>query len=85
MTIIETGTAADAIAARLVEYLTNAEAQAIVTRLGGVPSNRKDAILESADPFQAMTGAIAASNGVQDIGLTSEFAAPVRAQHFPIL
>ena len=85
MMVVETGTAADAMAARLVEYLGDAGAQEITTRLGGVPSNRKDSILDSADPFQAQTGAIAAENGVQDIGLTSPFAAAVRAQHFPIL
>jgi ABC-type glycerol-3-phosphate transport system substrate-binding protein len=83
--VVETGTAADAMAARFAEYLEDANAQAIMTRLGGTPPNRKDAILQSADPFQALIGAIAAENGVQDIGGTSPFAAAVRAQHFPIL
>lgn len=83
--VVETGTAADAISARLIEYLTNAESNAIITEATGYPSNRKDAILESADPLFAQTGAIIAANGTQDVGLFSPVYSAVRAQHTPIL
>ena len=81
----KTGTYADVMAARFVEYLTDAGAQAIVTRLVGVPSNRKDSILESPDPFQAQTGALAAAYGIQDVGLTNPLYSAVRAQHVIVL
>ena len=83
--VIETGTEADAMAARFAEYLNDATSHEIQTRLSGIPSNRKDATVESSDPLQAQVGAIAAENGIQDIGLTSPFAAAVRAQHYTIL
>ena len=85
MVVIETGTAADAMAARLVEYLNDATAQAFSTRKGGPTANRKDFILESTNEYTAMCSEIAARNGFQDIGLLSPFAAAVRAQHFTIL
>ena len=85
MIVIETGTEADVMAARYIEYLNDAGAHEITTRIGGLSSNRKDAILESDSVHEAQCGAIAAANGIQDIGLTSPFAAAVRAQHFTIL
>ncbi len=85
MIVIETGTAADAIAARLVEYLNDATAQSFSTLRGGPTANRKDFIVESTNPYTALCSAIAAENGLQDIGLLSPFASAVRAQHFPIL
>jgi len=83
--VIETGTAADAIAAHLVESITSVEAQAVATRLGGLPANRSDATVQSDNVFFAQTGAIAAANGLQDVGFTTELYSAVRAQHYPIL
>ena len=83
--VVETGTAADAIAARLVEYMNDAGAQALNTEASGIPSNRKDSILESANPLHAQTGAIIAANGMQDVGLLSPLYSAIRAQHTPIL
>lgn len=83
--VVETGTAADAMAARLVEYMNGIEVQALLTATAGIPSNRKDSILESSDPLFAQTGAIIAANGTQDVGLFSPLYSAVRAQHTPIL
>ncbi len=83
--VVETGTAADAMAARLIEYLTDAGSHAIITETSGIPSNRKDFIIASTDILQAQTGAITATNGTQDVGVFSPVYPAIRAQHTPIL
>ncbi len=83
--VVETGTAADAMAARLVEYMTDPGFHAIGTEASGIPSNRKDWILASTDWLQAETGAITATNGTQDVGVFSPLYPAIRAQHTPIL
>ena len=83
--VVQTGTAADVVAARLVEYIGSSGAQDIRTVLSGIPPNRQDTTVVSDDPYYAQTGAIAATNGLQDVGLTGPLFAAVRAQHYPIL
>ncbi len=83
--VVETGTAADAMSALLIEYMNDAGAHAIITEQSGIPSNRKDFILASTDELQAQTGAITATNGTQDVGVFSPVYPAIRAQHTPIL
>jgi ABC-type glycerol-3-phosphate transport system substrate-binding protein len=80
-----TGTPADAIAARWGEYANSAKVQGAIATLQGVSPSRSDAVVQSSNPRRAETSRIAAENGIFDVGLTMPFFARTRPQQFPIL
>jgi len=82
--VIKTGTAADAMAARFVEYLLDPTSQTISAGAGTIPNRRGVSVLNPR-PGTVDIMAILAANGVYDVGLTQEWFAAVRPLHFPIL
>ncbi len=85
MIVHETGTADDAVAARLVEYLNAPMIQALKALIESSMPNRDDVILQPTDPHTAQIASIVASNGIFDVGLTNPKFGITRSQHFPIL
>lgn len=85
MVVHNTGTSADAVAARLVEYLNCASVQSAKVVVTSEVTNRTDvtAIANNIHIKEVMT--IVAEQGVQDVGLTDPRFTERRALQFPIL
>lgn len=82
--IRKTGTEADAMAARFLEYLNSATVQTMATAYQMTP-NRSDAHILNPDPRVLEVVEVLNAGGVYDVGLTQEWFAAVRPQHFPVL
>lgn len=81
----KTGTKADAIAARLAEYLNCAQVQGELSVAAHVVPNRVDVTKQSNSVYVQQVMAIVKSQGVQDVGLTDPRFTERRALQFPIL
>ena len=80
----KTGTEADVIAARWVEYFNSASLQSIQAKISKVIPNRVDAI-PSNDPYISQVSKIVVENGIYDSGLTDPRFTERRSLLYPIL
>lgn len=85
MVIRNTGTSADAIAARWAEYANDAKVQSAWTSALGLAPSRTDAVMVNDSPRLTEVARIVADGGVFDVGLTMPFFSRTRPQHFPVL
>jgi len=81
----KTGTNIDKAAARLVEYMNDAESQGLFAKYAGVPPNRKDAIYQPTDQGTLDVMFIAKAFGFYDAGVTDPRFTERRATQYPIL
>ena len=82
LVIHNTGTEADKWAARWAEYLNDAWSQ---LNTPAVTPTRGDTGWTASDPLLAQTIRIANDHGVYNSGITLQFFAAFRPQHFPVL
>ena len=80
----KTGTEADKIAARWVEYFNSASIESVLAKETSVIPNRVDAI-SSNDPYIAQVSKIVSENGIYDSGLTDPRFTERRSMLYPIL
>lgn len=85
MVVRKTGTEQDVWAARLVEYLNDAEAQVQLVDIQSNIPNRTDVSATPSDPYTAQIAKIVAAGGIMDVGLTNSKFAATRPVHYPIL
>lgn len=81
----KTGTKIDEAAARLVEYMNDAEIQGLMAKYVGVPPNRKDAIYQPTDEGTLDVMFIAKAFGFYDAGVTDPRFTERRSLQYPIL
>ena len=80
----KTGTIADQIAARMVEYINSEEMQRTLATVASQIPSRSDVVVEM-DPYTTMVMRIVQKEGVFDVGLTCPQYSVTRPQHYPIL
>jgi len=85
LVVRNTGTSADAVAARLAEYLNCATIQGELAIGQAVVPNRIDVTKMSTNIHVQEVSAIVSTQGVQDVGLTDPRFTERRALQFPIL
>lgn len=84
MLVHKTGTEADKVAARFIEYVNSADLQEQLAVAGAVIPNRIDAAGPT-DPHVQEVAQIVKDNGIMDVGLTDPRFTERRALQFPIL
>lgn len=85
MVVHKTGTDADIVAARLVEYINSARLQGELAKVAQVIPNRSDATAQPTDPHVQEVVAIVREQGLQDVGITDSRFTERRSLQFPIL
>ena len=83
--VYKTGTDIDKVAARLVEYMNDAESQGLFAKYTGTPPNRKDAMYQPTDQGTLDIMEIAKAFGFYDAGVTDPRFTERRALQYPIL
>ncbi len=81
----KTGTEADRVAARFVEYINSAKLQGALAKKEQVIPNRIDALGSPNDPRVGDVMEIIKNHGIMDVGLTDPRFTERRALQFPIL